>query len=40
VLATVEEITKRRRTWRRRTGETEEDLKIMGIRKLHTVATD
>jgi len=40
VIATVEGIRKRGRPWRRWTGETEEDLKIMGIRKLHTVATD
>jgi hypothetical protein len=40
MTAIMDGIMKRGRPWRRWTGETEEDLNIMGIRNLHTVATD
>jgi len=40
MTAIMEEIRKRGRPWRRWTGEFEKDLNIMGIKNLHTVATD
>jgi hypothetical protein len=40
VNARMEGIRKREKQWKRWTDEVEEDLKIMGVRNVHTVARD